>query len=55
MPHLFRLVSKRTSIQLGKTKGAETVDIPMTSKLSWLILYLQASSNNHLPSNIRHI
>ena len=56
MSHFLRLVSERTSIQLGETKGAETVSVFIISTLSWLILSVpQASSNHYLRPNIRRL
>ena len=54
MSHIFRLPCERTLVQLGETKGTETVSISIMSTLSLLMLgAIKASPNYHLRSNIR--
>ena len=53
MSHIFCLISKRTSVQLGETKGAETVSTFTTSTPSRLMLGARkAGPNHHLRSDI---
>ena len=53
MSHFLCLISERAYVQLGETKGAETVNISMTLTLSRLMLGVRkASPNHHLRSYI---
>ena len=56
MSHIFCLASERTYVELGQTKGAETVSISVISLLPWLMWGApKARPNHHLRSNIRRL